>query len=154
MNYDIKKMTALEFVEKSIDGVPEEVCVLRTAERRKAKVVTVSDEFKHYANSFSDVRIINIKELYYSLTPIFIPNRIITVRILKRGMNHNEGIGYIEGVKIVVMDGAKYINQTVNVRVCSMLQLESGNLVFATLNESPKEFEEEKKGMDNGDQRT
>jgi len=136
---NLKKITVLEFVARSVDGFPEEVCVLKVASGKKAKVITTSDEYKRYLNSFPDVHIINLKELHSLLIPIFIPNKIISVRIVKRGMNQNEGIGYIEGVKIVVSDGGRFVNQTVMARVVSMLQFETGNLVFAELIEDMKE---------------
>ncbi|MEO0136621.1 MAG: hypothetical protein ABIL39_00940 [candidate division WOR-3 bacterium] len=129
---NLKKFSTLEFVDKNVDGVVEEICVLKTAEKRKAKVVTASDTFDLYAKSFPDIRIINIKELYRILTPIFYPGRIISVRIIKKGLNVNEGIGYIEGVKVVVENGAKYLNRNIDVKVVSMIQSETGNLVFGT----------------------
>jgi len=106
--------------------------VLKTAERRKAKVITASDGYEFYIKSFPDLRIINIKELYRILTPMFYPGRIISVRIIKRGLNPNEGVGYIEGVKVIVENGVKYLNQSVDVKVVSMIQSETGNLVFGT----------------------
>lgn len=149
---NLRKITSLEFIERNIDGVTEELLVLRIAERRKAKVITTSDEFSRYLKSFPLVRLLNIKELYSILTPIFSPNKIITVRILKRGQNPNEGVGYIEGVKIIVSDGAKFINQVVMAKVDSMLQFESGNLVFASLIDRSQENlpEENRKELENG----
>lgn len=132
-------------MEKNVDGVAEEICVLKTASRRKAKVITISDEYNRHLKSFPDVRIINIKELHSFLIPIFTPNRIISVCIKKHGMNANEGVGYIEGVKIVVDNGAKFINQRIWARVISMFQSESGNLVFA-------EAVEDLKGRENPNQ--
>ncbi|MEO0206765.1 MAG: hypothetical protein ABIL22_08865, partial [candidate division WOR-3 bacterium] len=133
----LKKVVPIEFVDKNVDGVVEEICVLKTAERRKAKVITASEGYDFYIKSFPDVRIINIKELYRVLTPIFFPGRIISVRVIKRGLNLNEGVGYLEGVKVVVENGAKYLNRSVDARVVSMIQSDTGNLVFGTVIEPP-----------------
>ncbi len=135
----LKRITLLEFVEKNVDSLSEETCVLKVAAKRKAKIITISDEYQRHLKSFPDVRIINLRELHSLLVPIFTPNRIITVCIKKRGINPNEGIGYIEGVKIVVNNGAKFINQRIWARVVSMLQAESGSLVFAEAVEDIKE---------------
>ncbi len=137
---NLKKFVSVEFVDKNVDGVVEEECVLKTAERRKAKVITASDGYEFYIKSFPDLRIINIKELYRILTPLFYPGRIISVRIIKRGLNPNEGVGYIEGVKVIVENGAKYINRSVDVKVVSMIQSETGNLVFGTAIEPAENF--------------
>ena len=107
--------------------------MLKVARRRRAKVITTSDEILRYAKLYPHVKILDIRDLYRLLTPIFTPNKLISVRILKRGINHTEGVGYIEGVKVVVDNGAKYINQTVSARVTTMLSFETGNLVFCVL---------------------
>ncbi|MGB9721817.1 MAG: hypothetical protein ACPL28_10105 [bacterium] len=133
----LKKVVPVEFVDKNVDGVVEEICVLKTAERRKGKVITASEGYDFYIKSFPELRIINIKELYRVLTPIFFPGRIISVRVIKKGLNFNEGVGYLEGVKVVVENGAKYLNRYVDVKVVSMIQSETGNLVFGAVIEPP-----------------
>lgn len=134
----LKRNTTVEFVDVKGDGLVEEDCVLKVARRRGAKVITTSDEILRYAKLYPHVKILDIRDLYRLLTPIFTPNKLISVRILKRGINHTEGVGYIEGIKVVVDNGAKYINQTVSVRVTTMLSLETGNLVFCVLVEEER----------------
>ena len=128
---NLKKNGHIEFVDKEFSGLSEEISVLKLAAKRKAKVITTSDELCRRSKDFPEIRIIDLREVYRALTPIFSPHKSVSVRILKRGLHQSEGIGYIEGVKIIVEDGAKYVNQTIQVRVTSMLSLETGNLVFA-----------------------
>jgi len=123
----------VEFVADKGNGLIEEVCVLTIADKKKAKVFTVSDELCRHAKSYPSVRVIDVRELYRTLTPIFTPGRLITVRILKKGLRTNEGIGYIEGVKIVVENAVKHVNQVVNARVLSMISSDKGSLVFCSL---------------------
>lgn len=138
----LKKNCHVEFVDSGFNGFSEEVYVLKIATRRRAKVITASDELCRQARLFPAAKIIDIRELYRTLTPIFAPNKIISLRIIKRGLNSQEGVGYVEGVKVVVEDGARFLNQTVNARVNAMLSFETGNLVFASL---AKEFEEKQR---------
>jgi uncharacterized protein YacL len=123
----------VECVTDRGNGLIEEVCVLDIAKRKKAKVFTASDELCRHAKSYPSVMVIDVRDLYRTLTPIFTPNRLITVRILKKGLRANEGIGYIEGVKIVVENAAKYVNQVVNARVLTMISSDKGSLVFCSL---------------------
>jgi uncharacterized protein YacL len=123
----------IEYVMEKGNGLLEEICVLDIANRKKAKVFTVSDELCRHAKSFPKVRIIDIRDLYRTLIPIFIPDRLISVRILKKGLRANEGIGYIEGVKIVVENAIKHMNQVVNARVQTMITSDKGSLVFCSL---------------------
>ena len=129
----LKRNATVNFVKEKTNRLVEEVCVLKVAQKRHAKLFTVSDEVCRHAKFYPHVSIIDIRDLYRVLTPIFIPDKLISVKILKRGMNHTEGVGYIEGVKIVVENGAKCVNQTVNARVTTMLSFETGNLVFCTM---------------------
>ncbi len=129
----LSKNVPVEFVVDKGNGLIEEVSVLRIADRKKAKVFTTSDELCRQAKSYPRVQVIDIRELYRALTPIFTPERIISVRILKKGLRANEGVGYIEGVKIIVENGAKYVNCVVNARVLTMISSDKGNLVFCCL---------------------
>jgi len=135
----LKRHATVEFIHERGNGLVEEICVLKVARRRDAKVFTVSDEVCRQAKLYPRINIIDIRDLYRLLTPIFTPNKLISVKILKRGLSHSEGVGYIEGVKVVVEDAAKFINQTVTARVTTMLSFETGNLVFCTMHETRDE---------------
>lgn len=129
----LSRSAIVEFVSEKGDGFVEEICVLRCAHKKRAKVFTASDEVCRQSKFFPQLIIIDVRDLYRVLTPIFTPDKVISVKILKRGMNHTEGVGYIEGVKIIVENAARFINQTVTARVSTMLSFETGNLVFCTL---------------------
>jgi len=129
----IKKNAPIEFIGGSVDGLAEEEYILKIAAKKKARVITTSDELCRQAKTFPLVKVIDIRDLYRMLTPIFSPRKIITVKILKKGKNPNEGVGYIEGVKVVVDDGAKYLNQTVKAQVQAMISSDAGNLVLSSL---------------------
>ena len=125
----------VEYVLDKGNGLIEEICVLNIASRKKAKVFTASDELCRHAKSYPKVRVIDIRDLYRTLTPIFIPGRMISVRVLKKGLRANEGVGYIEGVKVVVENSAKYVNHVVNARVQTMITSDKGSLVFCSIEE-------------------
>ncbi|MBE0434142.1 hypothetical protein IBX73_11865 [candidate division WOR-3 bacterium] len=125
--------TTVEIIAGKSEGSSEEIQVISVAGKKKATVFTASDELCRQARSYPAVKVIDIRALYRTLTPIFVPNRLIAVRILKRGLRQNEGIGYIEGVKIVVEHAAKYVNQVVNARVLTMISSDKGSLVFCSL---------------------
>jgi uncharacterized protein YacL len=131
----LEKNAPVEFIIEKGNGLIEEICVLNIAMRKKAKVLTTSDELCRQAKSYPHVRIIDIRDLYRALTPIFVPERVISVRILKKGLRANEGVGYIEGVKIIVENAAKFVNHVVNARVVTMISSDKGSLVFCSLYE-------------------
>jgi uncharacterized protein YacL len=132
----LEKNVPVEFVVDKGNGLIEEISVLRIASRKKAKVFTASDELCRHAKSYPAVRVIDIRDLYRILTPIFLPERVISVRILKKGLRANEGVGYIEGVKIIVENAAKFVSHVVNARVVTMISSDKGSLVFCSLQDS------------------
>jgi uncharacterized protein YacL len=129
----LKKNATIEYIKSKGNGLVEGICVLQIADQKKAKVVTASDEVCRLSKFYPRVRIIDIRDLHRMLMPIFTPDKLIEVRILKRGLHSHEGVGYIEGVKIIVEHGAKFINKTITARVTTMLLTKTGNLVFCTL---------------------
>ena len=149
----LEKNVPVEFVVDKDNGLIEEICVLRIANRKKAKVFTTSDELCRQAKSYPKVKVIDIRDLYRTLTPIFTPDRLITVRILKKGLRANEGVGYLEGVKIIVENAAKHVNQVVNARVLTMISSDKGSLVFCSLQEgfsSPRHTRETARNTHHG----
>ncbi len=130
------KGSSVEFFADKCSGSIEEICVLKVAEKRKATVFTASDELCRHAKDHPSVRVIDVRDLYRALTPIFTPDRMISVRILKKGLRANEGIGYIEGVKVVVENAAKHVNHVVNARVQTMISSDKGSLVFCGLEDA------------------
>jgi uncharacterized protein YacL len=135
----LQRSVPVEVATDKSDGLMEEACVLKIAKKKKAKVFTVSDELCRQAKSFPKVRVIDVRELYRTLIPIFTPDRLISVRILKKGLRAHEGVGYIEGVKIIVENGAKQVNHVVNARVLTMITSDKGSLVFCSLEEGARE---------------
>lgn len=131
----LQRSASVEFIADQSDGLIEEACVLKIAKKKKAKLFTVSDELCRQAKSYPKVRVIDVRELYRTLIPIFTPDRLISVRILKKGLRAHEGVGYIEGVKIIVENAAKQVNHVVNARVLTMITSDKGSLVFCSLEE-------------------
>ena len=55
----------------------------------------------------------------------------LDVTIVKEGREQGQGIAYLEdGTMIVVEDGKKFIGQTINVAVTSVLQTSAGRMIF------------------------
>ena len=52
--------------------------------------------------------------------------------VSKAGKEENQGVGYLEdGTMVVVENGRKLINQTIKVEVTSVLQTNSGRIIFS-----------------------
>lgn len=82
-----------------------------------------------------NVEVLNINELANAMKSIVIPGEQMTVTIIKDGKESNQGIAYlIDGTMVVVEDGKKYIGQTVDATVTSVLQTAAGKMIFVRIN--------------------
>ena len=91
-------------------------------------------------NKVADVQgipILNINDLANSLKPIVIPGELMKIEVIKEGKGKNQGVGYLDdGTMVVVEDGDKFIDQTINAVVTSVLQTSAGRMIFVKSNEA------------------
>lgn len=53
------------------------------------------------------------------------------IDVIKEGKGKNQGVGYLDdGTMVVVEDGDKFIDQTINAVVTSVLQTSAGRMIF------------------------
>ena len=56
----------------------------------------------------------------------------MTIYVVKEGKESNQGVAYLDdGTMIVVEGGRKFINETIDVLVTSVLQTAAGRMIFA-----------------------
>ncbi len=78
------------------------------------------------------VKVLNINELANAVKPVVLPGEEMVVQVVKDGKESGQGIGYLDdGTMIVVDGGRRYIGQTINVVVTSVLQTAAGRMIFA-----------------------
>ncbi|HEY5667641.1 MAG TPA: TRAM domain-containing protein [Candidatus Saccharimonadales bacterium] len=77
------------------------------------------------------VKVLNVNELAQSLRPITLPGENLKIKIIQRGSNRDQGVGYLEdGTMIVVDGGARFVGKTVPITVTRMHQTVAGKMVF------------------------
>lgn len=85
-------------------------------------------------NKVADVQgipILNINDLANALKPVVIPGELMRIEVIKEGKGKNQGVGYLEdGTMVVVEDGLKYLDQTIDAVVTSVLQTSAGRMIF------------------------
>lgn len=78
--------------------------------------------------------VLNINELANAVKAIVLPGETITVHIIQEGKELGQGVGYLDdGTMVVVEDGRRHIDQTVEVNVTRTLQTVAGRMIFAQL---------------------
>lgn len=82
--------------------------------------------------SIEGVRVLNINELAQGLRPVTLPGEELQVKIVQKGSNAEQGVGYLEDGTMIVVDGAaKSTGSTIPVIVDRMHQTVAGKMVFA-----------------------
>lgn len=84
--------------------------------------------------SIEGVSVLNVNELAGKLRPIAIPGETKSVKIIQKGSNKNQGVGYLEDGTMVVVDGAsKMIDKTLTVEISRIHQTDAGKMLFASI---------------------
>jgi uncharacterized protein YacL len=84
------------------------------------------------------VKVLNVNELAQQLRPTALPGEKKTVKILQKGSNPKQGVGYLDdGTMIVVDDAASQIGRIVEVEVTRVHQTMAGKMIFADLLTKP-----------------
>lgn len=105
--------------------------LLKLAQVLDGKVIT-NDYNLNKVAEFQGVPVLNINELANAVKPVVLPGEEMIVQVVKDGKESGQGLAYLDdGTMIVVESGKKYIGQTIDVLVTSVLQTAAGRMIFA-----------------------
>lgn len=113
---DIKTVDAkLVRLAQDLDGV------LLTTDYNLSKVAEVQE-----------VKVLNVNDLSKALRPNYLPGDNLNLKILKRGKEPTQGVGYLDdGTMVVVEEGQNCIGDELDVVVTGALQTSAGRMIFA-----------------------
>ena len=84
------------------------------------------------------VEVINLNDLANALKPIVLPGEGLTVKLIKRGEEPGQGVGYLDdGTMVVTEQGAHHLGETVRLTVTSVLQTSAGRMIFGRMEGVP-----------------
>jgi uncharacterized protein YacL len=141
----------LDVAHQLQDSAPMKVIVERTVfEQTKAtddKLVLLAKKLKAqlYTTDYNlskvaaveGVKVLNVNELAQSLRPITLPGENLVIKIIQKGSNRDQGVGYLDdGTMIVIEGGARYVGREVPVDVTRMHQTVAGKMVFGRVREA------------------
>jgi uncharacterized protein YacL len=97
------------------------------------KVVTNDYNLNKIAK-LQGVDVINLNDLANALKPIVLPGEGLTVKLIKRGEEPGQGIGYLDdGTMVVTEQGSHHLGEVVRLTVTSVLQTSAGRMIFGRL---------------------
>jgi uncharacterized protein YacL len=97
------------------------------------KVVTNDYNLNKIAK-LQGVDVINLNDLANALKPIVLPGEGLTVKLIKRGEEPGQGIGYLDdGTMVVTEQGSQHLGEMVRLTVTSVLQTSAGRMIFGRM---------------------
>jgi len=107
--------------------------LLQLAKELNARVLTNDFNLNKVAQ-LRGVDVININDLANALKPVVLPGEKLTVRLVKKGEQHGQGVGFLEdGTMVVVEQGRDYLEEEVEVVVKNAFQTSAGRMIFGHL---------------------
>jgi rRNA-processing protein FCF1 len=117
----------------SIDATDDKLVAL--AKKLHAQLYTTDYNLGKVA-AVEGVQVLNVNELSQSLRPITLPGEMLNIKIIQKGSNRDQGVGYLDdGTMIVIEGGAKYVGREMPVSVTRMHQTVAGKMVFGQVKE-------------------
>ncbi len=105
--------------------------LVRLGQQVGGKIITNDFNLNKVAQ-LRGVEVLNINELSNAVKPVVIPGESMEVTVVKDGKEPGQGVAYLDdGTMIVIENGRRHINNTINVEVTSALQTAAGRMIFA-----------------------
>lgn len=107
--------------------------LIELANEINAAIITTDYNLNRVAQ-VHNIKVLNVNELQDSLKLMLTQGDIFKILITKTGKEKGQGVGYLEdGTMVVVDDADMYINELQKVQVTSILQTNSGRIIFTKL---------------------
>ena len=103
------------------------------AKHLDGKVVTNDYNLNKIAR-LQGVEVINLNDVANALKPVVLPGEALNVKLIKRGEEAGQGVGYLDdGTMVVTEQGAGHLGEIVRIIVTSVLQTSAGRMIFGRL---------------------
>ncbi len=135
----LQKSTGVEV--KIHDGDIPELAGIREVDQRLVvlakhlggRVVTNDYNLNKIAR-LQGVEVINLNDLANAMKPIVLPGEGLVVKMIKRGEEAGQGVGYLDdGTMVVAEQGQHHLGETIRLTVTSVLQTSAGRMIFGRI---------------------
>ncbi|MGE9897173.1 PIN/TRAM domain-containing protein [Limosilactobacillus reuteri] len=127
-----EKIVPIEMYDGDFEDIPEVDSKLIALAKKVDGVIVTNDYNFNKVIQFQNVQVLNINNLAKSLRPRVIPGETMTVVVVKKGTERQQGVAYLDdGTMVVVEDGRYFMDKQIEVEVTSALQTDAGRMIFA-----------------------
>ena len=127
-----EKIVPIKMYDGDFEDIPEVDSKLIALAKKVDGVIVTNDYNLNKVIQFQNVQVLNINNLAKSLRPRVIPGETMTVVVVKKGTERQQGVAYLDdGTMVVVEDGRYFMDKQIEVEVTSALQTDAGRMIFA-----------------------
>ncbi len=130
----IQKELDIEIIihEKKFENIQEvDSKLLKLTQLLNGKIIT-NDYNLNKVAEVQRIEVLNINELANAIKPVVLPGEEMVIFVVRDGKESGQGLAYLDdGTMIVVESGRKFIGETIDVIVTSVLQTSAGRMIFA-----------------------
>ncbi|MSQ21761.1 MAG: PIN domain nuclease [Dehalococcoidia bacterium] len=113
------------------DGMEVDAKLVKLAKSLGAPILTTDFNLNRVAE-IQGVKVLNINELANALKSVVLPGEEMRVHVIQEGKEAGQGVGFLDdGTMVVVENGRRYLDNTIDVAVTRVLQTAAGRLIFA-----------------------
>lgn len=107
--------------------------LLKYAKENKGKILTLDYNLIKVAEA-ERIEILNINDLALAVRTEFLPGERMEVKIIEKGSNRGQGIGYLpDGTMVVVDKAANKVNKKLTVEFVKFHETSAGKMIFAKI---------------------
>jgi uncharacterized protein YacL len=129
-----ESVVPIVITDMDVEGVREVDDKLVMLARQLHCPVITNDYNLNRVAELQGVLVLSINELTNAVRTILLPGETLQVRIIQEGKEAGQGVGYLDdGTMVVVENGKRFLNQTVETVVTKVLQTAAGRMIFAHL---------------------
>lgn len=126
------KDVTIEIIETEGKVKTVDAKLVQIAKERGAAIMTTDYNLNRVAE-IQRVNVLNVNELSNALRPVVLPGEELMVKIVSKGKEKNQGVGYLpDGTMIVVENGEQMVGQEVVAEVNRALQTVAGKMIFVS----------------------
>jgi uncharacterized protein YacL len=118
--------------DMNVEGVREADDKLVILAKQLHCAILTTDYNLNKVAGIQGVSVLNINDLANAVKSVLLPGESMSIKVIAEGKEQNQGVGYLDdGTMVVVEDGRRHMNQTINVIVTKPLQTAAGRMIFA-----------------------
>jgi len=126
-------VTPVRILDFDVDG-PQEVDEQLVSVAKQMRWPVITNDFNlNRVAQLQGIVVLNVNELANAVKTIMLPGESVRVRIIQEGKEMGQGVGYLDdGTMVVVENGRRFINSSIEVAVVKVLQTAAGRMIFAS----------------------